>query len=102
MICIAVFLFGVTLAGVLSINSMLATWNESILGSLTVQVMPINDINAEQAKAQTLAQQEKAVELLQSKPEVDKVTPLNNEQLQNLYNRGWATALRLTSCLSPV
>ncbi len=52
MICIAVFLFGVTLAGVLSINSMLATWNESILGSLTVQVMPINDINAEQAKAQ--------------------------------------------------
>ena len=72
MICIAVFLFGVTLAGVLSINSMLATWNESILGSLTVQVMPINDINAEQAKAQTLAQQEKAVELLQSKPEVDK------------------------------
>ncbi|MCX4349566.1 MAG: cell division protein [Alphaproteobacteria bacterium] len=84
MICIAVFLFGVTLAGVLSINSMLATWNESILGSLTVQVMPINDINAEQAKAQTLAQQEKAVELLQSKPEVDKVTPLNNEQLQKL------------------
>jgi len=84
MICIAVFLFGVTLACVLSINSMLATWNESILGSLTVQVMPINDINAEQAKAQTLAQQEKAVELLQSKPEVDKVTPLNNEQLQKL------------------
>ncbi len=84
MICIAVFLFGVTLAGVLSINSMLAAWNESILGSLTIQVMPLNDINPEQAKAQTLAQQEKAVELLQSKPEVDKVTPLNNEQLQKL------------------
>ena len=43
MISIAVFLFGVTLAGVLSINSMLAAWNESILGSLTVQIMPIND-----------------------------------------------------------
>ena len=48
MISIAVFLFGVTLAGVLSINSMLAAWNESILGSLTVQIMPINDVNQEQ------------------------------------------------------
>ncbi len=84
MISIAVFLFGVTLAGVLSINSMLATWNNSILGSLTVQVMPINDVNEEQAKAQTLAQQEKAVELLRAKNEVEKVTPLNNEQLQKL------------------
>lgn len=59
MISIAVFLFGVTLAGVLSINSMLAAWNESILGSLTVQIMPINDVNQEQAAAETLAQQEK-------------------------------------------
>lgn len=84
MISIAVFLFGVTLAGVLSINSMLQTWNESILGSLTVQIMPINDVNQEQAKAQTLAQQDKAVELLKSKPEVEKVSPLNNEQLQKL------------------
>lgn len=83
MISIAVFLFGVTLAGVLSINSMLAAWNESILGSLTVQIMPINDVNQEQAAAETLAQQEKAVELLKSKPEVEKVTPLNNAQLQN-------------------
>ena len=84
MISIAVFLFGVTLAGVLSINSMLAAWNESILGSLTVQIMPINDVNQEQAAAETLAQQEKAVELLKSKPEVEKVTPLNNAQLQKL------------------
>ena len=84
MISIAVFLFGVTLAGVLSINSMLAAWNESILGSLTVQIMPINDVNQEQAAAETLAQQEKAVELLKSKPEVEKVTPLNNPQLQKL------------------
>ena len=41
MISIAVFLFAVTLAGVLSINSMLLNWNQSILGSLTVQIMPV-------------------------------------------------------------
>ena len=39
MISIAVFLFAVTLAGVLSINSMLVNWNSSILGSLTVQII---------------------------------------------------------------
>lgn len=84
MISIAVFLFGVTLAGVLAINSMLVTWNNSILGSLTVQVMPSNDINEEQAKSQTLAEQEKAVEMLKGKIEVEKVTPLNDNQLQKL------------------
>ncbi len=84
MISIAVFLFGVTLAGVLSINSMLATWNNSILGSLTVQVMPANDVNEKNAQAQTNEQLNKAVELLKNKPEVDKVTPLSNEQLQKL------------------
>ena len=84
MISIAVFIFAITLSGVLSINSMLATWNNSILGSLTVQVLPVNDVNEEKAKAQTLAQQEKAVELLTKKSEVERVTPLNDEQLQKL------------------
>ena len=51
MISIAVFLFAVTLAGVLSINSMLNAWNNSILGSLTVQIMPVNNINQETAKS---------------------------------------------------
>ena len=50
MITIAVFLFAVTLAGVLSINSMLLNWNQSILGSLTVQIMPINSIDKDKAR----------------------------------------------------
>jgi len=45
MVCIAVFLFGVTLSGVLSINAMLSAWNDSILGALTVQIMPIMEGN---------------------------------------------------------
>ena len=53
MISIAVFLFAVTLAGVMSINAMLVNWNESILGSLTVQIMPVNNIDKEKAAAQT-------------------------------------------------
>ena len=51
MISIAVFLFAVTLAGVLSINSMLLNWNQSILGSLTVQIMPVPGRNARPSNA---------------------------------------------------
>ena len=78
MISIAVFLFAVTLAGVLSINSML------ILGSLTVQIMPVNNINQEKARLETLEQQKKAVDFLKKLPEAEQVSTLNDAQLQNL------------------
>lgn len=83
-ISIAVFIFAITLSGVLSINSILENWNQSILGSLTVQIMPINDTNQEKAAAETLAYQEKAIEFLQTVEGVIKVTPLDDEQLKNL------------------
>lgn len=64
MISIAVFIFAITLSGVLAINAMLHNWNQSILGSLTVQIMPVNDTNREKAMAETLAYQDKAVDFL--------------------------------------
>ena len=88
MISIAVFLFAVTLAGVLSINSMLNAWNNSILGSLTVQIMPVNNINQEKARLETLEQQKKAVDFLKTVDGVLKVTPLPEVQLQKLI-RPW-------------
>ena len=84
MISIAVFLFAVTLAGVLSINSMLVNWNSSILGSLTVQIIPINGVDKLKAKNETLIQEQRAVALLEAMPEALKVTPLNDVQLQRL------------------
>lgn len=101
MICIAVFLFGVTLAGVLSINSMLSTWNESILGSLTVQIMPANEANIDKARAETLAQQSKAVELLRGKNEIEKVTALNDEQLQKLIQPWLGDGINVTDLPIP-
>ena len=88
MISIAVFLFAVTLAGVMSINAMLINWNESILGSLTVQIMPVNNIDKDKASAQTLAHQEKAIEALKTIEAVEKVSPLEDKQLQALI-RPW-------------
>lgn len=83
-VAISVFLFTLTLAGVLSINSMISNWNESIMGSLTVQIMPVNSSDKNKSLEETLAHQEKAVEVLKSIPEVEKVTPLDTRQLEKL------------------
>ena len=86
MISIAVFLFAVTLAGVLSVNAMLVNWNYSILGSLTVQIIPLNSADRKQALDETLEQQQKVVALLEAMPEVSRVVPLSDQQLQKLLN----------------
>jgi len=84
MVCIAVFLFGVTLSGVLSINAMLSAWNDSILGALTVQIMPIMEGNKDAAQAEMLRQQSKAVEFLEQWPGIEKAMPLSDKQLNRL------------------
>ena len=84
MISISVFIFAITLAGVLSINSMLRNWNDSILGSLTVQIMPVNSSDRDKAAADTLENQKKVIEYLESVAEIEKVTPLSDEQLEKL------------------
>lgn len=100
-ISIAVFIFAITLSGVLSINTMLYNWNQSILGSLTVQIMPINDINKEKAAAQTLAHQDKAVEFLQTVEGIVKVTPLSSEQLKELIQPWLGDGVNITSLPVP-
>lgn len=84
MVCIAVFLFAVTLSGVLSINAMLNAWNESILGALTVQVMPVVENNRDAAQAEVLKQQSRAVEFLNRWPGVEKAESLTDKQLNHL------------------
>ena len=54
-ISIAVFIFAITLSGVLSIDSMITNWNKSILGSITVQIIPVHHANKEKSLAETLA-----------------------------------------------
>ena len=88
MISIAVFIFAITLAGVLSINSMLQNWNQSILGSFTVQIMPVADSNHAKAVTETLNNQIKAIEFLKQHEAVEQVTVLSDAQLQKLI-RPW-------------
>ena len=101
MISIAVFIFAITLSGVLSINSILYNWNESILGSLTVQIMPVNNTNKDKAAAETLENQNKAVAFLESVAEIEKVTVLSNQQLQKLIQPWLGDGIDISSLPVP-
>lgn len=87
-ISIAVFIFAITLSGVLAVDSMIYNWNRSILGSLTVQIIPSTNLNKEKASAETLAHQEKTVDFLRSVNGIIKVNPLSDEKLGELL-RPW-------------
>lgn len=100
-ISIAIFLFAVTLAGVLSINSMLNAWNNSILGSLTVQIMPINNANHDLALKQTLEQQNITVEFLKKLPEVEHVSVLSDEQLEKLLKPWLGDGIDISNLPTP-
>lgn len=100
-ISIAVFIFAITLSGVLSIDSMINNWNKSILGSLTVQIIPINDINKEKAQAETLAYEEKAVDFLKSVNGIIKVTPLSDTQLADLLSPWLGDEVSITDLPTP-
>lgn len=84
MVCIAVFLFSIALAGVLSVNSMIAAWHQSVLGSLTVQIMPVIEDTPEASQAETLRQQSIAVEFLKEWPGVESVSALSDKELKYL------------------
>lgn len=84
MIAVAVFMFAISLAGALSINSMVSNWSNSILSALTVQIMPVNNVNTQKAIEETLIHQNKAIELLKTIDGIEEVTPLSDEQLQKL------------------
>ncbi len=83
-ITISVFLFTIALAGVFSINTMLSNWNKSIVGSMTVQILPINNVDKEEATRLTDMEQQKVINLLETMQEVKSATALDEAQLQRL------------------
>ena len=65
-ISIAIFIFAITLSGVLAIDSMIYSWNKSILGSLTVQIIPSLNLDKTQVKDELDLMENKAVDFLKS------------------------------------
>ena len=81
----AVFLFSITMAGVLSINSIIGKWNEGAINTFTVQVMPVLE---EETSSTTEGELQKVVDFLKKLPEIKEVSPLDDEMHEKLI-RPW-------------
>ena len=82
MTAIAVFLFSVALSGYFAIHSMTDGWNQDITGSLTVQIMPESQVDAE-ANTMTL---NKVINFFETMPQVQKVTLISDAQMQKIMS----------------
>lgn len=80
---ITVFLFSVALAGYLLINSVVESWNSSISGSLTVQIMPATEELSEQDADLRV---NKVITFFESRQGVKKVILMSDVQLQQLMS----------------
>ena len=77
-VAVSVFLFAITLAGVLSINTMFENTKKQVVSNFTVQVLPLPDY--EESRKDLLS----VVNFLEHYPDVTQVTTLSDAELKTL------------------
>lgn len=77
-VAVSVFLFAITLAGVLGINTMFENSKRQVVSNFTIQVLP--KPNFEESKADLL----KVVQFMEKYPDVEEVTVLSDNELRGL------------------
>lgn len=83
MVMLMVFFAGLTTAGALSLNSMLGRWSRSISGSLTVQILPLEEngrINIKKTQLET----DEVLSVLRKTEGVASANVLTDSQLKGL------------------
>lgn len=83
MVMLMVFFATLTTAGTLSLNSMLARWSRSISGSLTVQVLPIEE-NGKINRKKTQLEIDEALSVLRKTAGVSSANLLTDRQMKDL------------------
>ena len=87
MVMLMVFFAGLTTAGALSLNSMLSRWSRSISGSLTVQVIPIEE-NGRVNKKKTQQETQEVLDILRKTAGIASANVLTDSQMKDLL-RPW-------------
>lgn len=87
MVMLMVFFAGLTTAGTLSLNSMLSRWSRSISGSLTVQVIPIEE-NGRVNKKKTQQETQEVLDILRKTAGIASANVLTDSQMKDLL-RPW-------------
>ena len=87
MVMLMVFFAGLTTAGTLSLNTMLTRWSRSISGSLTVQVIPIEE-DGRIDKRRTQQEIQEVLDILRKTAGIASANVLTDSQMKNLL-RPW-------------
>ncbi|MCQ2914739.1 MAG: cell division protein [Alphaproteobacteria bacterium] len=83
MVMLMVFFATLTTAATMTLNSMLSKWTDSVSGSLTVQILPIEDENGID-KRRTQIETEEALAILRKTAGVKSANLLTDRQMKDL------------------
>lgn len=99
---IYMYLFVVVFAIVMAINSMAHNWEKDITGSITVQIIPVEDENKNIDKEKTLEQQNKVLQFMESLSVVKEVTVLDDKAINKLMTPWLGDKVDITTLPIPV
>lgn len=78
------YLFIIVLAIVMAINAMASSWENDIMGALTVQIIPVEDENKHIDTQKTLEQQNKVLQFMENVSGVKSVRILSPDDIEKL------------------
>lgn len=99
---IFIYLFVIVLAIVMAINSMAKNWEKDIMGSLTVQIIPIEDAERHIDTIKTLEQQNRVLQFMENVSGVEKVRVLTSQDIEKLMTPWLGNKVNIAALPIPV
>ena len=99
---IYMYLFIVVLAIVMAINAMADSWEKDIMGSVTVQIIPVEDENKHIDAEKTLEQQNRVLQYVENLSAVESVKALDAQTVEKLMTPWLGDKVDISSLPIPV
>ena len=99
---IYMYLFVVVLAIVMAINAMADNWKKDIMGSITVQIIPVEDENKHIDTEKTIEQQNKVLQFMENLSAVESVNALDTQTVEKLMTPWLGNKVDISSLPIPV
>lgn len=99
---IYMYLFIVVLAIVMAINAMADSWKKDIMGSVTVQIIPVEDENKHVDAEKTLEQQNKVLQYIENLSAVASAKALDTQTIEKLMTPWLGNKVNISSLPIPV
>ena len=99
---IYMYLFIVVLAIVMAINAMADSWKKDIMGSVTVQIIPVEDENKHVDAEKTLEQQNKVLQYIENLSAVASAKAMDTQTIEKLMTPWLGNKVNISSLPIPV